>query len=166
MRASTTATSPRSFTCRDTGATSLSPPDLKRSRCARAPWPYPVQNKDDVFARAHHGAERNRPRPLERGQVVVRGRGFRRTLVGAALDAKRSRKSMQFVDVIGQEMTPAQSLPSPQRLVDIDRQDRPPGRPACYCRLNATKRSSPSALATSRSAVLRPSFLSLSTFFC
>src|SRR5712664_2327889 len=35
-----------------------------------------------------------------------------------------------------------------------------------YCKLSATKRSSPSALATSNSADLRPSFLSWSTRFC
>src|SRR5262245_51115234 len=36
----------------------------------------------------------------------------------------------------------------------------------CYCRLSATKRSSPSELATSNNADLRPSFLRASTRFC
>src|SRR6516165_10302299 len=39
-------------------------------------------------------------------------------------------------------------------------------RSVCYCRLSATKRSSPSAPATSSSADLRPSFLSLSILAC
>src|SRR5260221_10217434 len=60
----------------------------------------------------------------------------------------------------------------PRRFVGVSARAKPPevGRrregTTRYCRLSATKRSSPSALATRSNADLRPSILSWSTRFC
>src|SRR6185436_6819384 len=119
-----------------------------RSGCA--PAAHAVQHRHDLLTRTQDRAQPQRTIALERRQVVMRVRGFRRSLVGTALDAELCREAVQFVGVIREQMTPPQSLPPPQRVVDIDGHG---GGNSGYCRLSATKRNSPSALATSRSAV-------------
>ena len=47
------------------------------------------------------------------------------------MQAELCGEAMQFVDVIGKEMTPSQALPPPQRIIDIDgHQSSPDARAA------------------------------------
>src|SRR5437867_2129953 len=81
----------------------------------------PMPHRDDLLAAADHRAERDRSRPLVTGQIVVRRFCRRRALERGALDAELRGKSMQLADVIGEEMTPLETGPFPDRRVDVHR---------------------------------------------
>src|SRR5262249_55989148 len=85
--------------------------------------PHEAEDRDDFLAAARLGAERDGAGALKTCEIVVWRGGLRGPLVGAAGNAEPGREAVQLVDVVREQVAPFESLPLPDRLVDIDGHD-------------------------------------------
>jgi hypothetical protein len=90
----------------------------------------PAQHHHDLVAAARNCTPRDGAASLIGREVVVGDRGPRRPLIRQPTNAEVRGEAMEFIDAVGQQVRPLQTLPAPDHIVDIERHIRPRGCPS------------------------------------
>jgi len=84
------------------------------------PRSHPTQHRDDLAPIAGHGTHRHGQHALVSSQVIVRCSGLGGRLERGALDPEHRGKSVQFIQIVRQQVAPFEALPIPDRVIHID----------------------------------------------